>query len=110
MVKVYGTSASNANEREHNSVSRQIAFTLAISALALTVCCALIASADLKGNRVALYGLGSGEEQDADNSMVTTFETFAGQDEYMEELLGDEYYQELFKEIADSEPISEVCI
>ena len=78
--------------------------------MALTVCCALIASADLKGNRVALYGLGSGEEQDADNSMVTTFETFAGQDEYMEELLGDEYYQALFKEIADSEPISEVCL
>jgi hypothetical protein len=34
-------------------------------------------------------------------------QTFAGQDEWMEELLGDEYYVELFAEIADSEPITE---
>merc|ERR1712216_1124222 len=48
-----------------------------------------------QGSSHALYGLGSGEEQDAENSIVTTFETFAGQDEWMEELLGDEYYVEL---------------
>ena len=34
-------------------------------------------------------------------------QTFAGQDEWMEELLGDEYYVELFAEIAESEPITE---
>ncbi len=34
-------------------------------------------------------------------------QTFAGQDEWMEELLGDEYYVDLFAEIADSEPITE---
>ena len=41
-------------------------------------------------------------------------QTFAGQDEWMEELLGDEYYVELFAEIAESEPITEaideVCL
>lgn len=34
-------------------------------------------------------------------------QTFAGQDEWMEELLGDEYYVTLFAEIADAEPITE---
>ena len=34
-------------------------------------------------------------------------QTFAGQDEWMEELPGDEYYVELFAEIAESEPITE---
>jgi len=48
---------------------------LAVCALALTVCVALISTSDLKVARpVALYGIGSGEEQEADNSMVTTFE------------------------------------
>ena len=53
----------------------QIAVVLAVCALALTVCVALISTAELKrAGPVALYGLGSGEEQDADNSIVTTFE------------------------------------
>ena len=39
--------------------------------------------------------------------MLRLPQTFAGQDEYMEELLGDEYYVDLFAEIADSEPITE---
>jgi hypothetical protein len=85
----------------------QVAFVMAICAIALAVCCALVSSAELKARPTALYGLGSGEEQDAENSIVTTFETFAGQDEWMEELLGDEYYVELFAEIAESEPITE---
>ena len=39
--------------------------------------------------------------------MSHVHQTFAGQDEWMEELLGDEYYVDLFAEIADSEPITE---
>ena len=53
----------------------QVAVVLAVCALALTVCVALISTSELKAARpVALYGLGSGEEQDADNSVMTTFE------------------------------------
>jgi hypothetical protein len=53
----------------------QLAVVLAVCAVALAVCVALISTAELKASRpVALYGLGSGEEQDADNSIVTTFE------------------------------------
>ena len=39
--------------------------------------------------------------------MLRLPQTLAGQDEYMEELLGDEYYVDLFAQIADSEPITE---
>ena len=42
-----------------------------------------------------------------DMQFVWVDQTFAGQDEWMEELLGDEYYVELFAEIAESEPITE---
>jgi len=53
----------------------QIAIILAVCALALAVCVALISTSELKAARpVSLYGLGSGEEQEADNSMTTTFE------------------------------------
>ena len=53
----------------------QLAIVLAVCAVALAVCVALISTSELKASRpVALYGLGSGEEQDADNSIVTTFE------------------------------------
>jgi hypothetical protein len=107
MVKVYGTGAASGAAPKQN-IARQLAIVLAVCAMALAVCVALISTSELKASRpVALYGLGSGEEQDAENSIVTTFETFAGQDEWMEELLGDEYYVELFAEIADSEPITE---
>merc|ERR1711939_789926 len=107
MVKVYGTGAASGAAPKQN-IARQLAIVLAVCAVAVAVCVALISTAELKASRpVALYGLGSGEEQDAENSIVTTFETFAGQDEWMEELLGDEYYVELFAEIADSEPITE---
>merc|ERR1719183_2273977 len=106
MVKVYGTSSGAPEERRSVNVTRQIAIVMAIAALALTVCVALVSTSSLT-RRTALYGLGSGEEQDTDNAAFTTFETFAGQDEWMEELLGDEYYVELFAEIADSEPITE---
>jgi len=81
----------------------QIAVAAGIIGLALVVCCALIATAELKEKRTVLYGLGSGEEQEADNSMVTTFATFDGQDEWIEETLGAEYYAELFEEIAEAE-------
>lgn len=107
MHQVYGSTTGSAEERRPQNITRQIAFVMAISAIALAVCCALVSTSELKARPTALYGLGSGEEQDAENSIVTTFETFAGQDEWMEELLGDEYYVELFAEIAESEPITE---
>ena len=77
---MYTASISNAFSWIHCdivSVSSQISIVLAICALALTVCVALVSKAELKAARpVALYGLGSGEEQEADNSIVTTFEVF----------------------------------
>ena len=114
----------------------QIAVVLAVCALALTVCVALIARADLRGVKrpVALYGMGSGEESSADASAFTAFETFDGQDEYMGKALGEGtdyidppedyavqeagaplaagggkaiYYKELFEEIAESEELEE---
>jgi hypothetical protein len=56
------------------ALSVQVAFVMAICAIALAVCCALVSTAELKARPTALYGLGSGEEQDAENSIVTTFE------------------------------------
>merc|ERR1719183_1262957 len=89
MVKVYGTTTGTPEERRPQNVARQIAVVLAVCALALTVCVALIARADLRGVKrpVALYGMGSGEESSADASDFTAFETFDGQDEYMAENL-----------------------
>jgi len=81
----------------------QIAVVAGLIGLALVVCCALVATAELKQKSTVLYGLGSGEEQEADNSMATTFATFDGQDEWIEETLGAEYYTELFEEIAEAE-------
>ena len=79
--------------------STQVGAVLAIVTLALVVCCALIASSDLRradrsallqvvpgvvlAPRRILYGLGSGEEQDAANHAAVAFGTFAGQDEYV---------------------------
>lgn len=47
------------------------------------------------GRRI-LSGLGSGEEQDAANHAAVAFGTFAGQDEYAEELLGEDHYATQF--------------
>lgn len=106
-VKVYGTSEVAKGEAPNRHVLKQIAVVLAVCALALTVCVALISTSELRPRSVALYGIGSGEEDDADQATTVTFETFDGQDEWMEELLGDEYYVDLFAEIAESEPITE---
>jgi len=74
-AQVYGTTTGAAEERRPQNVARQLAVVLAVCALALTVCVALISTSNLKVARpVALYGIGSGEEQEADNSMATTFE------------------------------------
>ena len=88
----------------------QIAVALAIIACAVVVACALVASLDLQGKRVALYGLGSGEEQEGSNAVATAFGTFDGQDELMEENLGAEYYKEIFEEAEESteEQVEEV--
>eukprot|EP00286_Rhodomonas_abbreviata_P026325 CAMPEP_0181302856 /NCGR_PEP_ID=MMETSP1101-20121128/8225_1 /TAXON_ID=46948 /ORGANISM="Rhodomonas abbreviata, Strain Caron Lab Isolate" /LENGTH=122 /DNA_ID=CAMNT_0023408345 /DNA_START=869 /DNA_END=1238 /DNA_ORIENTATION=+ len=81
----------------------QIAFAAGIIGIALVVCCALIATSELKAKKTVLYGLGSGEEQEGANAIATTFATFDGQDEMIEELLGEEYYVPLFEEIAEDE-------
>ena len=52
----------------------QIAVVLAVCALALTVCVALISTSELRPRSVALYGIGSGEEDDADQATTVTFE------------------------------------
>ena len=86
--------------------------TAVISALALAVCCALVASADLGPRRASLlevvavrngfvlaprrilYGLGSGEEQDAENHAALAFGTFSR--EYADEVLGEDHYAAQF--------------
>ncbi len=52
--------------------------------IALVVCCALVASAKLQNEESVLYGIGSGEEQEGANAIVTTFETFKDQEEMIE--------------------------
>jgi hypothetical protein len=64
--------------------TRQILAVIGIMGLALVVCCALVASAELKEQKVVLYGLGSGEEQEGANGIVTAFETFKDQEEVVE--------------------------
>jgi hypothetical protein len=79
----------------------QIAVALAIIACAVVVACALVACSDLQGKRVALYGIGSGEEQEGSNAVATAFGTFDGQD--LEEALGPEYYNTTFTETLGEE-------
>ena len=74
--------------------------------MALVVASALIMTARLTDEESVLFGLGSGEEQEGANAIVTTFETFAGQDEYIKETLGAEYYVEEFEKIAESEEVT----
>jgi hypothetical protein len=107
------------------TVCWQVMVTAAISALALAVCCALVASADLGPRRASLmelvafrngfvlaprrilYGLGSGEEQDAENHAALAFGTFSH--EYADELLGQDHYAAQFmKTLADQKV--PVCI
>mmetsp|Transcript_6838 Transcript_6838/g.16088 ORF Transcript_6838/g.16088 Transcript_6838/m.16088 type:complete len:140 (+) Transcript_6838:41-460(+) len=108
MVKVYGTNPVSQEEtRAPVNTSKQLMVAAGIIGLALVVCCALIATAELKEKRTVLYGLGSGEEQDGENAIATTFATFDGQDEWIEETLGEEYYVELFEEIAEAEETEE---
>merc|ERR1712205_122019 len=58
---------------------RQLAVVLAVCTLALAVCVALISTAELRAALpVAMYGLGSGEEDDADQSQFTAFESMDG--------------------------------
>merc|ERR1719261_1071334 len=79
MVKVYGTGSQPVQERPSQNVARQLAVVLAVCTLALAVCVALISTAELRAARpVAMYGLGSGEEDDADQSQFTAFESMDG--------------------------------
>merc|ERR1712205_249783 len=95
------------------------AATAAICTLALAVCCALIASADLRKSgssllevvplgsimapRRILYGLGSGEEQDAANQNAVAWGSFADQDAYAHDLLGADHYAVQFDEALNSD-------
>lgn len=56
--------------------------------------------------RMALYGIGSGAEADAENSVAAVIATFEGQDEMLKETLADEYYVDLFEEIAEKEEVA----
>ena len=56
--------------------------------------------------RRILYGLGSGEEQDAANQNEVAWGTFAGQDAYAEDLLGDEHYLVQFEDALHSDAVS----
>jgi len=55
--------------------------------------------------RRILYGLGSGEEQDAANHAAVALGTFAGQDEYAEELLGEDHYATQFFNALNSDEV-----
>merc|ERR1711934_428941 len=107
MVKVYGTGSQPVQERPSQNVARQLAVVLAVCTLALAVCVALISTAELRAARpVAMYGLGSGEEDDADQSQFTAFESMDGSvdvktgEPVLPGELADEYYVDLFEEIA----------
>ena len=60
--------------------------------------------------RRILYGLGSGEEQDAANHAAVAFGTFAGQDEYAEQLLGEDHYATQFFNALNSDAVRIKCI
>mmetsp|Transcript_34440 Transcript_34440/g.81575 ORF Transcript_34440/g.81575 Transcript_34440/m.81575 type:complete len:140 (-) Transcript_34440:130-549(-) len=108
MVSVsYGSAPVAEEKRSSATTTRQIAVALAIIACAVVVAVALVASSDMQGKRVALYGLGSGEEQDGANGVATAFGTFDGQDELMEEELGPEYFKEVFNNTSAEESTEE---
>ncbi|EKX34577.1 hypothetical protein GUITHDRAFT_119226 [Guillardia theta CCMP2712] len=122
----YGTSELTRTQR-NASVSRQILYSSVIVAAALAVCTVLIATADLRGSRTALYqpyrpmmikrgqilyGLGSGPEQDGENAAAVAFGTFDGlQDSEGNDIipaaLGEDYYVPQFEEIAESAAVEE---
>lgn len=91
-----------------HSYLTQIAVALAIIACAVVVACALVASSDLQGKRVALYGIGSGEETEANNAADVAFGTFAGS-EANEEIVTEAgaNYKETFEEIEESAEFAE---
>ena len=81
---------------------------LAIIACAVVVACALVASSDLQGKRFALYGIGSGEETEANNAADVAFGTFAGS-EANEEIVTEAgaNYKKTFEEIDKSAEFAE---
>ena len=63
-------------------------------------------TAKISDEESVLFGLGSGEEQEGANAVAATFKTFDGQDDYVKETLGDEYYVEAFKKLAQSKKVT----
>ena len=61
---------------------------MGIMGLALVVCCALVASSKLQSEKTMLYGIGSGEEAEGANGVLTAFETFKDQQETLENTVG----------------------
>jgi len=116
----YGAVPRAPAARSPREVHRQVLAAVAVSALALAVCCALIAAADLGGARRSslmevvpagfvvaprrsLYGLGAGEEQDAENHAALAFGTFSP--EYADELLGEDHYAAQFLNALHSDEV-----
>uniref|UniRef100_A0A7S4KRV7 Uncharacterized protein n=1 Tax=Guillardia theta TaxID=55529 RepID=A0A7S4KRV7_GUITH len=117
-----------------SNLQRQLLYVAGIACTALTFCVLLIASSNLRGNRnelfqptyfsVApgtflnrriavfpgkmLYGLGSGEEDQAANMDAVAFGSFDGVkdtegEEVLKEVLGEDYYVPAFEEVAEAE-------
>mmetsp|Transcript_6775 Transcript_6775/g.16886 ORF Transcript_6775/g.16886 Transcript_6775/m.16886 type:complete len:139 (+) Transcript_6775:51-467(+) len=97
MVKInYGSAVESTPQRESVNVNRQLMAAAGIMGLALVVCCALVASAELKEQEVVMYGLGSGEEDAGSKGVLTAFETFKEQEEVVKDAVGKEYYVDEF--------------
>jgi len=86
---------------------------LQYSALSDNICfsyrhlCFISAMLVNRGTASRVFCASEAEHHFANICLLFLLQTFAGQDEFMEELLGDEYYVDLFAQIADSEPITE---
>ena len=63
-------------------------------------------TAKMSDEESVLFGLGSGEEQEGVNADVASFKTFDGQDDYIRATLGEEYYVDAYKKLADSEEVT----
>jgi hypothetical protein len=67
--------------------------------MALVIACGLIMTAKLSDEESDLFGLGSGEGQEEANTVLSSFKTFDGQDDYVRQTLGAENYAEKWERI-----------
>ena len=106
MLELGDTNLQSFLSQVEGNFSGQVAISFGIIAMALVIACGLIMTAKLSDEESVLFGLGSGEEQEGANAVGTTFKTFDGQDDYIKETLGAEYYVEEFEKIAESEEVT----